>query len=128
MKATGYPTPTHLVKTKRYCQTLDLKNDPDLIQTYINRHSQAEAWPEILAGIRSVGILNMEIYLVDNRLFMVVDTPLDFDWDQAFTRLAGMPRQQEWEAYMSVFQQADPQATSSEKWKQMKRIFQLETV
>jgi L-rhamnose mutarotase len=104
---------------------LELKDDPKLIETYVKRHSEQESWPEIRAGIRSVGILEMEIYLLGNRLFMIVETPLDFDWEEAFTRLATLPRQQEWEDYMSVFQDVQPNATSSEKWKQMQRIFRL---
>ncbi len=67
----------------------------------------------------------MEIYLCGNRLFMIVETPLDFDWDTAFSRLAGLPRQAEWEEYMSVFQQADPGASSAEKWQLMERIFHV---
>jgi L-rhamnose mutarotase len=125
MKITGYATKAHAVPTKRYCQTLDLKNDPKLIAEYVGRHSEKEAWPEIRAGIRSVGILEMEIYLLGNRLFMIVETPLDFDWETAFARLATLPHQQEWEDCMSVFQEVQPNATSSEKWKQMQRIFQL---
>ena len=113
------------MSTKRYCQTLDLKDDPELINEYVKRHQEDNAWSEILEGIRSVGILEMEIYLLDHRLFMIVETPLDFDWDDAFTRLASLPRQQEWEEYMSVFQNVPSHATSAEKWKQMKRIFRL---
>lgn len=121
----GYQTKAYGAPTKRYCQTLDLKNDPELIEEYVKRHSERESWPEIRAGIRSVGILEMEIYLLDNRLFMIVETPLDFDWDEAFTRLATLPRQQEWEDYMSIFQDVPTNATSAEKWKQMQRIFRL---
>lgn len=84
------------IPTKRYCQTLDLKDDPELISEYRKRHTENEAWPEILQGIRSVGILEMEIYILDNRLFMIVETPFDFDWDEAFARLATLPRQEEW--------------------------------
>jgi len=125
MKRTGYVTKRHEIPTKRYCQTLDLKDDPKLIEEYVKRHSEAESWPEIRDGIRSVGILEMEIYLLDNRLFMIVETPLDFDWDKAFARLATLPRQQEWEDYMAVFQNVAPNSTSAEKWKQMERIFRL---
>ena len=110
---------------KRYCQTLDLKDDPNLIQEYIKRHSEAHQWPEIREGIRSIGILEMEIYYIGTRLFMIVETPLDFEWDSAFEKLARLPRQSEWEEYMSIFQQSDPKATSSEKWKLMDRIFHL---
>ena len=110
---------------KRYCQTLDLKDDPDLINEYIKRHSEAHQWPEIREGIRSVGILEMEIYNIGTRLFMIVETPSDFEWDSAFEKLAKLPHQEEWEEYMSIFQQSDPKATSSEKWKLMDRIFHL---
>ena len=72
-----------------------------------------------------MGILEMEIYLIDTRLFMIVETAEDFDWDTAFARLATLPRQAEWEEHMSVFQQSKPGATSSEKWKLMDKIFYL---
>mgnify|MGYP000129040439 CR=1 FL=1 len=80
---TGYQVKTYNVPVKRYCQTLDLRDSPELIAEYRKRHSQAEVWPEILAGIREVGILEMEIYILGTRLFMIVETPADFDWDTA---------------------------------------------
>ena len=61
---------------KRYCQTLTLKDDPELIAGYVREHSRV--WPEIKAGIREVGILDMQIYLRENLLFMIVDTTDDF--------------------------------------------------
>lgn len=125
MEQAGYKTKEYGMPTKRYCQTLDLKDDPALIAEYRKRHRENEAWPEILEGIRSVGILEMEIYILDNRLFMIVETPLDFDWDEAFARLATLPRQEEWETYMSIFQVARPGATSAEKWRMMERMFHL---
>ncbi|MDR1407498.1 MAG: L-rhamnose mutarotase [Tannerella sp.] len=125
MKIAGYKTKTFGVQTKRYCQTLDLKEDAALIETYVKLHGEKESWPEIRAGIRSVGILEMEIYILDNRLFMIVETPLDFDWDAAFARLASLPRQQEWEDCVSVFQAVRENSTSAEKWKPMERIFRL---
>ncbi|WP_456087102.1 L-rhamnose mutarotase [Parabacteroides sp.] len=125
MKQAGYKMKEYGVPTKRYCQTLDLKDDPELIAEYRKRHTENEAWPEILQGLRSVGILEMEIYILDNRLFMIVETPLDFDWDEAFERLAALPRQEEWETYMSIFQVARPGATSAEKWRMMERMFHL---
>mgnify|MGYP000920871116 CR=1 FL=1 len=124
-KSEGYRQKEHAVPVKRYCQTLQLKDDPELIQEYTKRHSELHHWPEIVAGIRSVGILEMEIYLLDTTLFMIVETPLDFEWESAFEKLAQLPRQSEWETYMSIFQQADSNATSSEKWKLMDRIFHL---
>ena len=62
---------------------MDLKDDPVLIAKYVEAHSKYKSWPEIREGIRSIGILEMEIYIKKNRLFMIVETPLDFDWDSA---------------------------------------------
>lgn len=124
-KHDGYPVTRFNEPVKRYCQTLDLKDDPALIEAYVQRHSEAQAWPEIRAGIREVGILEMEIYLLGTKLFMIVETPLWFDWDSAMKKLATLPRQAEWEAYMSLFQVTRPGATSAEKWQLMDRIFYL---
>ena len=115
----------HGQPVKRYVQTMDLKNDPVLIAEYRRRHSREEAWKEIRDGIREVGILEMEVYLLGTRLVMVVDTPLEFDWDSAMARLATLPRQQEWEEYMAMFQDCRKEATSDEKWQMMDRIFYL---
>jgi L-rhamnose mutarotase len=93
---------------------MDLKSDDALIREYVLRHSQGKLWPEILEGIRSVGILEMEIYILGSRLFMIVETPLDFDWDSAMARLATMPRQQEWEDYMAIFQDCREGDTADE--------------
>ena len=108
---------------KRYCQTLDLKDDAKLIQEYCYWHQHI--WPEIPAGIRAVGIRNMEIYRLGTRLFMIVETPDDFNWDEAFARLATMDRQAEWEAFVGKYQQAEPGSSSSEKWQLMEQIFKL---
>lgn len=124
-KETGYRVQPYKEQTKRYCQLLDLKDDPQLIAEYKKRHSPAYYWKEIGEGIRSVGILNMEIYIHANHLFMIVETPLDFDWKSAFQKLATLPRQEEWERYMAVFQNADAQASSDEKWTLMEQMFSL---
>ena len=121
----GYKVKPYAQPVKRYCQTMDLRNEPELIKEYRRRHSEGEAWQEILDGIRQVGILEMEIYILGSRLFMIVETPLDFDWDTAMARLATLPRQQEWEDYMALFQQCREGATSDEKWQMMERMFHL---
>ena len=123
--AEGYQVQEYHQPVKRYCQTMDLKDSPDLIREYRRRHSQGQAWQEIIDGIRAVGILEMEIYIRGNRLFMIVETPLDFDWDSAMARLATLPRQQEWEAYMAMLQQCQAEATSDEKWQMTERMFHL---
>lgn len=121
----GYITKPYEGAVRRYCRSMELKNDSALIEEYKKRHSQPEVWPEILEGMHSVGILEMEIYISGNRLFMIVETPVDFDWDAAMTRLATLPRQQEWEDYMAIFQQCKEGDTAEDKWKMMDRIFYL---
>lgn len=110
---------------KRYCQTLTLKNEPELVSKYIEVHSHV--WPEIIQGQHEVGILSMQIYAKDNVLFMLVDTKDNFDWEKDMARLATLPRQAEWEAYVSQFQGCDPNATSAEKWQMMGQIFDSES-
>ncbi|MEG1545364.1 MAG: L-rhamnose mutarotase [Tannerellaceae bacterium] len=114
---------------KRYCQTLDLKADEALIKEYTHWHSPEYIWPEIPEGIRAVGIRQMEIYRLQTRLFMIIETDDDFDWDAAFARLSTLDRQAEWEVFVSKFQKADPtSSSSSEKWQLMDRIFTLPEV
>ena len=124
-KTSGYRCKEYGVPVKRYCQTMDLKNDPGLIAKYKEAHDRYHSWPEIREGIKSVGILEMEIYILDNHLFMIVETPVDFDWDSAMAKLATLPRQDEWEDYVAIFQQCKPGSTSDEKWKMMERMFYL---
>ena len=109
---------------KRYCQTLSLKDDPQLVEKYIEVHSHV--WPEIIEGQHEVGILSMEIYAKGLSLFMIVDTVDDFDWERDMARLATLPRQAEWEAYVSRLQGCSPEAKSTEKWQLMTKIFDSE--
>ncbi len=113
------------VPTKRYVQTMELKDDVGLICRYREAHDKEHFWDEIKEGIREVGILEMEIYILGNRLVMIVDAPLDFDWDKAMARLATLPRQEEWERHVAMFQQCAASATSDEKWQMMERMFYL---
>jgi len=110
---------------KRYVQILDLKDDDQLIEAYIKQHSKAHMWREIIDGIKAVGILEMELYIQGNRLVMIVETPLDFDWDKAMSKLAKLPRQQEWEDWNAQYQDCKIGETSDEKWKLMNRMFHL---
>lgn len=121
----GYPVQRYTGPVKRYCQTLDLRDNPELIAEYRRRHSKEYAWKEVLEGIRQVGILEMEIYLLGTRLFMIVETHLDFEWESAMARLSTLPRQEEWEDYMAEFQLVKAGMSSAEKWQLMDRIFHL---
>jgi L-rhamnose mutarotase len=110
---------------KRYCKTLELRNDSALIAAYRKAHSKGQAWPEITRGMREVGILDMEIYIAGTRLFMIMDTVPDFDHDKAFAELTKKPRQTEWEAYMAQFQDTSADAPADKKWQLIERIYKL---
>lgn len=121
----GYTQKEYGVQTKRFVQMLELVDNPELIEKYKKCHSEECAWKEVLAGIKEVGILEMEIYILGTKLVMIVDAPVDFDWDSAMARLATLPRQAEWEAYVAQFQGCSAKATSDEKWKMMDRMFHI---
>lgn len=121
----GYIQQRYQVATKRYVQILDLRDDPELIAEYRKWHSKEFHWDEIREGIRSVGILEMEIYIRGNHLVMIVDTPVNFDWAEAMSRLSALPRQAEWEAFVAKMQGVDPNARSDEKWQMTERMFRL---
>ena len=110
--------------SRRYCLTLELKNDRDSIAAY-KRHHQ-KIWPEITESIKSVGILDMEIYLLETRLFMVMEVDDDFSFDRKAEADRNNPMVQEWENLMWTFQKALPGAKPGEKWLLMDRIYKLE--
>ena len=106
---------------KRYCQTLELRDDPEMIAKYVEAH--AHVWPEVVAGQREVGILSREIWRRGRSLFMIMDTVDGFDFERDMARLATLPRQAEWEAYVAQFQGCAAPASSAEKWQRMEMIF-----
>lgn len=108
---------------KTLIQTLQLVDDPEAIAAYKKAHD--EIWPEITAGIRSVGISRMDLFLHGATAVMLVEYPGDLDIDAAFARLASLPRQQEWEQHVAQWQQCDPHSSSAAKWAPMRQIFHL---
>lgn len=122
----GFKVKDHGIPVKRYCRTMQLREgDSKFIEDYRHAHSEGVIWKEIIDGIRQVGILEMEIYILGTKLFMIVETPVDFNWDEAMERLATLPRQQEWETFMSRFQDCSAEASADEKWQMMDRMFYL---
>ncbi|PYT80671.1 MAG: L-fucose mutarotase [Acidobacteria bacterium] len=110
--------------TKRYCQTLDLKDDPKLIAEYRRYHERI--WPEITRSICDAGIEDMEIYLLGTRLFMIMEVNDIFSFEKKAKADAANPTVREWEELMWKFQKSLPGAKPGEKWMLMERIFKLE--
>lgn len=110
---------------QRHCLTLDLRDDPKLIEAYKAHH--AEVWPEIIDSIRGSGISDMEIYLLGNRLMMIIEAEDHFSFEKKAEMDADNERVQDWEKLMWQYQQALPMARPGEKWMLMEKIFDLKT-
>lgn len=111
--------------TRRFCLTLDLKDDPALIAEYKRYHEKI--WPEITHSIKAAGIENMEIYLLGTRLFMIMEVNEQFSFDAKAESDRQNLKVQEWERLMWKFQQPLAGAKPGEKWLRMERIFKLES-
>ena len=107
----------------RYCLALDLNNDPTLIAEYEQWHR--EVWPEIKASIRDAGITDMEIYRLEDRLFMIMETAADFSGERKAAMDAANPAVQKWEELRWKYQTPIPGGQPGEKWRLMNRIFSL---
>lgn len=110
--------------SRRYCLALDLKDDPHLITAYKRYHQSI--WPEITRSIKDSGIEDMEIYLLGNRLFMIMEVNDSFSFAAKAAADRNDPKVQEWEKLMWKFQQPLPEAKPGEKWMLMEKIFTLE--
>jgi len=110
-------------KQKRYCFALDLKNDKKLIEEYVKYHRPENGWKEINDGIKNSGIEVMDIYLADNRLFMICELDSDLDINDAWAKMDTGERQDEWASLMSKFQQALPGHDLG--WVRMSKIYSI---
>ncbi|EGR27490.1 hypothetical protein IMG5_194930 [Ichthyophthirius multifiliis] len=106
-----------------YYLTLDLKDDQNLIQLYEEHHKKI--WPEITKGIKDSGVLNMQIYRVSTRLFMVMEVDEYFSFEKMEQMDKNNQKVQQWQNLMDQFQQRLPYAQNGEKWVLLQKIFDL---
>lgn len=109
--------------SKRYCLTLDLKNDPELIREYEEHHKNV--WSEIIDDIKCSGINKMEIYRFGSRLFMIMETDEDFTFENKTGQDSVNKKVQEWEELMWQYQKPVDGAEKGVKWVLMTKIFDL---
>lgn len=107
--------------TKKFYLALDLKNDPKLISEYEAHHRTV--WPGIIESIRDSGIVSMKIFRWENRLFMIMETEMDFSFETKSKMDAANPKVQEWETHLWKYQQGLPGTKKGEKWQLMDKIF-----
>lgn len=107
----------------RYCMALDLHDDPRLIAEYERQHRAV--WPEVLEHLRAAGVLDMSIWRLGTRLFMIMDTGAGFSFERMRALAAEYPRVDAWEQAMWRFQVPTPWTASGDKWTPMQCIFEL---
>ncbi len=109
---------------KRYCLTLELRDDPELIAEYV-RHHYPHGRPEINESIRAAGIVDMQIYLLETRLFMIMDTEDDFTFERKAELDRANAAVQEWEGLMAKFQNVEAGSEFGARWRMMELIYSL---
>ena len=111
---------------QRFCLTLDLKDDPELITEYERWHAKGAGWPEVRANDLKAGIRDLQIYRTGNRMFMILETDDQFTFEKKRELDADNSHVQEWERLMWTFQQPLPWAEEGQKWVLMDQIFQFD--
>jgi L-rhamnose mutarotase len=109
---------------RRFCLTLDLKDDPGLIAEYKRYHEKV--WPEITKSLKDAGVVDMEIYLLGTRMFMIMEVDSEFSFAKKAEMDLANPKVREWEELMGRFQNPLPNASPVERWRVMEKIFELE--
>jgi len=108
----------------RHVLTVDLRDDPKAIETYIAEHRRV--WPEVISSLRRAGIREMEIFILGRRLVMVVDTD-GKDLRRCFEEHAASgARVVEWETMMKALQEPPPGADAGDFWTAMAPVFRLD--
>lgn len=108
---------------KSFAMTINLKDDAAVIERYREHHR--DVWPEVVDGLKSIGISKMKIFLHGRNLFMYMETPDDFDLERDFPRYMESPRALEWDRLMRGFQEPVARAREGEWWASMVEVFQL---
>ena len=108
---------------KTFAYTLELVDEPGSIANYIEHHKKV--WPEVLNGIRASGVLRSKIFLLGNRLFLIVEAEDSYDAGMLQTYASG-PKEKEWDDLMRTFQKPVREAKEGEWWAEMDLIYDLE--
>jgi L-rhamnose mutarotase len=107
----------------RHCLTLDLKDDKTAIAEYKRYH--VKIWPEVKQSLLDAGVVEMEIYLLGTRMFMIMDVDNSFSLSAKAASDLANAKVQEWETIMHGFQRQLPGAKADQYWMVMERVFSL---
>jgi L-rhamnose mutarotase len=111
---------------RRRCFALDLKDDAAAIESYKHWHRPGGPPAEVTRSLREAGIVALDIYLIGNRLFMIMDSEPAAPSATKSTDESDNPHVQDWERLMSELQQDLPfSKTSAGKWQPLEHIYSL---
>jgi L-rhamnose mutarotase len=116
------------MKLRRECLAVDLRSDPDAIESYKQWHRPGGPPVEVTRSLRAAGIAALDIYLVGNRLFMIIEFTPDYSAAAKAAADANNPEVRAWNALMDGLQQELPFARSdaaSGKWCPLEHIYSL---
>lgn len=112
-------------RPRRFCFTVDLTNDPQLIERYRWWHRPGGPPAAVTQALRAADIREMEIWLCGSRMFMLLEAGPDYDPAAKAARDARDPDVLAWEQLMWEFQRPLPAAAPGEKWMAAERIYAL---
>ena len=111
-------------QTTRRCFAVDLHDDLDQIARYRAWHQAGGPPAAVTAAIRADDVRALEIWLVGDRMFMILEQGEAYDADTKAARDAADLDVQAWDALMRTFQKPLPFAPA-QTWVEMERIYAL---
>lgn len=116
------------VQLQRRCFALDLRDDPEVIEKYKHWHRPGGPPAEVTRSLRDTGIVSLDIYLIGNRLFMIMDSDPAAPTRTGSTDDNHNPHVRAWEALMGELQQDLPfpnRGPGAGKWRLLEHIYSL---
>lgn len=117
-----------MTTTRRMCFAVDLRDGPEAIASYKRWHAPGGPPAGVTRSLREAGIAVLEIYLIGNRLFMIMDVESRYSPEAKERADATNADVQAWNQLMDTLQQALPFAkpgVNAGKWQQMECIYSL---
>ena len=110
----------------RRCFAVDLHDDAERIAAYRKWHEPSGPPSKVSAAIRADGVTMLEIWLVGDRMFMVMEQDIERapDPETKRARDSANPEVAAWDALMASFQRPLPFAPK-QTWVEMERIYAL---
>ena len=111
---------------ERRCFALDLRDDAAAIASYRHWHRPGGPPAQVTQSLRAAGIVALDIYLIGNRLFMIMDSVSRAGVTSSDK--SAEPEVRAWEALMGELQQDLPfpkQSSGAGRWQLLEHIYSL---